>query len=172
MQKTLSILVDDTPGVLARIGGLFYRRGYNITSLSVGQTESPGKSRFTVTFEGDEATAEQIRKQAQKLINVIKTSEHGPDNSEIREYALIKVSFNESNKTEIHHLVEFYKGKIIDIFDGAAIIEITEEDYRIDKFMNRLSHYGIIESLRTGKVVMFRGSKSINSSRNRQRSSE
>lgn len=165
MQRMLSILVEDTPGVLARIGGLFYRRGYNITSLSVGQTEIPGKSRFTITFQGDEAIAEQIRKQAQKLINVIRTSEHTYQNSELREYALIKVNFTEENKTEIYHLVDFFKGKIIDIYESVAIIEISEEEYRIDKLMDRLSSYGIIESLRTGKVVMFRGKRSISSAK-------
>ncbi len=161
MQRMLSVLVDDKPGVLSRIGGLFYRRGYNITSLTVGQTEIPGKSRFTVTFEGDEAIAEQIRKQAQKLINVIKISEHTVKNSEIREYALIKVGFTEENKTEVYHLVDFYKAKIIDILDGAAIIEITEEEGRIDKLIERLSHYQILELVRTGKVAMFRGKKTI-----------
>lgn len=162
MQRMLSVLVDDRPGVLSRIGGLFYRRGYNITSLTVGQTEIPGKSRFTVTFEGDEAVAEQIRKQAQKLVDVLKISEHTADNSEIREYALIKVNFSEENKTEIYHLVDFYKAEIIDILDGAAIIEITEEESRVDKFIAKLSHYHILELLRTGKVVMFRGKRTIN----------
>jgi len=161
MQKSISILVEDKPGVLMRIAGLFYRRGFNIDALSVGSTEIPGKSRFTITVNGDEAVLEQVRKQVQKLLNVHRAAEHDSKNSELREYALIKIHFTESTKTEIIHLVDFYRGRVIDIFDGAAIIEIAEEESRIDAFIERLVPYGIIESVRTGKVSMCRGKRSL-----------
>jgi acetolactate synthase-1/3 small subunit len=161
MQKVISILVEDKPGVLMRIAGLFYRRGFNIDALSVGSTEIPGKSRFTITVNGDEAVLEQVRKQVQKLLNVHRTAEHDSKNSQLREYALIKINFTENTKTEIIHLVDFFRGRVIDIFDGAAIIEIAEEESRIDAFIERLIPYGIVESLRTGKVSMYRGKKSL-----------
>jgi acetolactate synthase-1/3 small subunit len=162
MQKIISILVEDKPGVLMRIAGLFYRRGFNIDALSVGSTETSGKSRFTITVNGDEAQLEQVRKQVHKLLSVHRTAEHDSKSSELREYALIKINFSESTKTEISHLVDFFRGRIIDIFEGAAIIEIAEEESRIDALLERLTPYGVIESLRTGKVSMYRGKKSLN----------
>jgi acetolactate synthase-1/3 small subunit len=162
MLKVISILVEDKPGVLMRIAGLFFRRGFNIDALSVGSTEIPGKSRFTITVNGDEAVLEQVRKQVQKLVNVHRTAEHDSTNSQLREYALIKIEFTEKTKTEIFHLVDFFGGRIIDIFEGAAIVEIADEKPRIDTLFERLAPYGIIESLRTGQVSMFRGKRSIN----------
>lgn len=162
MQKIISILVEDRPGVLMRIAGLFFRRGFNIEALSVGSTEIEGKSRFTITVDGDEAVLEQVRKQVQKLLYVHRTAEHDHKNSQLREYALIKVQFSNKIKTEVFHLVEFFGGKVLDIYDETAIIEIAEEESRIDMLFERLEPYGIIESLRTGKVSMFRGTRSIN----------
>lgn len=162
MQKIISILVEDKPGVLMRIAGLFFRRGFNIDALSVGSTEMAGKSRFTITVNGDEAVLEQVRKQVQKLLNVHRTAEHDSHNSLLREYALIKIKFTDQTRTEILHLVDFFGGRLIDIFEETAIIEISEEESRIDTLFKRLETYGIIESLRTGKVSMFRGKRSIN----------
>ena len=162
MQKIISILVEDKPGVLMRIAGLFFRRGFNIDALSVGSTEMAGKSRFTITVNGDEAVLEQVRKQVQKLLNVHRTAEHDSQNSLLREYALIKIKFTDKTRTEILHLVDFFGGRLIDIFEETAIIEISEEESRIDTLFSRLEAYGIIESLRTGKVSMFRGKRSIN----------
>jgi acetolactate synthase-1/3 small subunit len=165
VQKIISILVEDKPGVLMRIAGLFFRRGFNIEALSVGSTETPGKSRFTITVDGDEAVLEQVRKQVQKLLNVHRTAEHDHKNSQLREYALIKINFSKKIKTEVLHLVEFFGGRVIDIYDDVAIVEIAEEESRIDMLFERLEPYGIIESLRTGKVSMFRGKRSINPQR-------
>jgi len=162
MQKIISILVEDKPGVLMRIAGLFFRRGFNIDALSVGNTEISGKSRFTITVNGDEAVLEQVRKQVQKLVNVHRTAEHDTENSQLREYALIKIQFTEGTRTEILHLVDFFGGRVIDIFEGTAIVEIAEEQSRIDLLFSRLESYGILESLRTGKVSMFRGKRSLN----------
>jgi acetolactate synthase-1/3 small subunit len=161
VQKIISILVEDKPGVLMRIAGLFYRRGFNIDALSVGRTETAGKSRFTITVNGDEAVLEQVRKQVQKLLNVHRTAEHDSVNSQLREYALIKINFTENTKTEIFHLVDFFRGRVIDIYEGTAIIEIAEEESRVDTLMERLAPYGIVESLRTGKVSMYRGRRSL-----------
>jgi acetolactate synthase-1/3 small subunit len=161
VQKIISILVEDKPGVLMRIAGLFYRRGFNIDALSVGSTETAGKSRFTITVNGDEAVLEQVRKQVQKLLNVHRTAEHDSKNSQLREYALIKINFTENTKTEIFHLVDFFRGRVIDIYEGTAIVEIAEEESRVNTLMERLAPYGIVESLRTGKVSMYRGRRSL-----------
>ena len=162
MQKIISILVEDKPGVLMRIAGLFFRRGFNIDALSVGNIETPGMSRFTITVNGDEAVLEQVRKQVQKLLNVHRTTEHDSKNSCLREYALVKIGIDEKTRMEVFHMVDFFGAKVIDIFEGMAIIEIADEEPRVNLLIERLAPYGIIESLRTGKVSIFRGKRSIN----------
>lgn len=161
MKKTFAVLVENKPGVLARISGLFSRRGFNIDSLVVGTTEKPDISRMTIVVEGDDRILEQVRKQLNKLINVIKISYLLPDQSVERELALIKVSANSNNRSEIMQIVDVFRASIIDVQKNSLIIEITGNSEKINAMEQLLRQYGIKEMMRTGKVAMSRGAKVI-----------
>lgn len=161
LKKTFAVLVENKPGVLARISGLFSRRGFNIDSLVVGTTEKPDISRMTIVVEGDDRILEQVRKQLNKLINVIKISYLLPDQSVERELALIKVSANSNNRSEIMQIVDVFRASIIDVQKNSLIIEITGNSEKINAMEQLLRQYGIKEMMRTGKVAMSRGAKVI-----------
>ncbi|MFQ6055863.1 MAG: acetolactate synthase small subunit [Methanosarcinales archaeon] len=161
MKKTLAVLVENKPGVLARVSGLFSRRGFNIDSLVVGTTEKPDISRMTIVVDGDDRILEQVRKQLNKLINVIKISDLLPDQSVERELALIKVSANSNNRSEIMQIVDVFRASIIDVQKNSLIIEITGDSEKINAMEQLLRQYGIKEMMRTGKVAMSRGAKVI-----------
>ena len=158
MRHTISILTDDTPGVLTRISSLFSRRGFNIESLSVGHTERPGKSRFTIVVEGDEKVLEQIRKQLQKLVHVIKAWGISREESIEREHALFKIQMNEKQRGEILQIITAVQARIVDSSDRTWILEVTGDTGTIDNAFNLFKHYKIIESIRTGKISLERGS--------------
>ncbi|MGB9857143.1 MAG: acetolactate synthase small subunit [Dictyoglomaceae bacterium] len=157
MKHTLSILVENKPGVLARIAGLFSRRGYNIESLAVNTTESPELSRITLVVEGDEKVLEQITKQLYKLIVVLKVNDFTDTPVVERELALIRVSSDSNNRRAIIDLVEIFRASIVDVSEKELIIEITGDSEKIDAFEKNLEPYGIKEMVRTGKIVMARG---------------
>lgn len=159
MKHTLSILVENKPGVLVRVVSLFSRRGYNIESLSVGPTENEAFSRITTVVEGDEHVIEQISKQLYKLIDVLKVSDMSAEDSVERELALIKVTADASNRSEIMQIVDIFRAKIVDVGKKSMMIEITGDMEKIGALSELLRPFGIKELVRTGKIAMVRGTK-------------
>lgn len=160
--NTLSVLVQNNPGVLARIAGLFARRGYNIQSLSVGPTEQDGYSRMTiVALTPDEAAAEQITKQLHKLVEVIKIIEMEKGKTVRRELVLVKVRADASNRVEVISLAETFRGKVIDVAADSVTIEVTGKYGKIQAFLEMVAPYGIKELVQSGCVALSRGAKTI-----------
>jgi acetolactate synthase I/III small subunit len=157
MKHTISVMVENKPGVLARVAGLFSRRGYNIESLAVGTTEIESVSRMTIVASGDDLVLEQIIKQLYKLIDVIKVFDIPQDVSVERELVLIKVSCNEKTRSEIIEIVDIFRGRIVDVSDGAVTIEMTGEENKVDGIEKLLKKFGIKELVRTGKIALQRG---------------
>ena len=157
MKHTLSVLVENKPGVLARVAGLFSRRGFNIDSLAVGVTERPEVSRITVVVDVEEHSLEQVYKQLNKLINVIKVIDLPDDNSVQRELVLFKVKANPSTRAEIIEIVDIFRGKIVDVGRGTLTIEVTGQGSKLGAMEELLKPYGIAEIVRTGVVALARG---------------
>lgn len=161
MKHTIAVVVENKSGVLTRIAGLFSRRSFNIESLSVGATDNPDYSRMTLSVQGDEVVLEQVIKQLSKLINVIRVSELEPHESIERELAIIKVSADKANRSEIMQLVSVFRAKIIDVSARSMIIEVTGDEQKVDALVLLLRQFGIKELARTGKVSMIRGTRVI-----------
>ncbi|NPD72702.1 acetolactate synthase small subunit [Oceanispirochaeta sp. M1] len=157
MKHTISILCDDVPGVMTRISGLFSRRGFNIESLSVGTTDKPGKSRFTIVVNGDDTVLEQVRKQLQKLINVINVWDYSEEAIVSREHALLKLKASRSNRSELLQLVSSIQARIIDSSGDIWTLEITGDTDDVSSFIDLFKHYEIVETIRTGKIALKRG---------------
>lgn len=153
----LSVLVENQAGVLSKISGLFTRRGYNIDSLSVGETEDPEISRMTITLRGDRQTVEQIVKQLNKLIDVIKVIELDPAESVSRELLMIRVKSSLETRADIIGISEIFKAKIIDVANESLILELTGDSDKIGAFTEILKPYGILEYNRTGLTALMRG---------------
>jgi acetolactate synthase-1/3 small subunit len=160
-KHTLSILVENQAGVLSRVAGLFSRRGFNIDSLAVGVTEKPDISRMTIVVNGDDYTVEQVTKQLNKLIDVIKIRRLNPVDSVNRELALIKVKANSEARAEIIQIVNIFRANIIDVSAETLTIEMTGTDNKIAAFEDMLRPFGIKEMARTGVIALERGSQSI-----------
>lgn len=158
MQHTITVLVENKPGVLARVSGLFARRGFNIESLAVSITDDPTVSRMTIVVTGDDSTLDQINKQTYKLIDAIKVIDYSDIPIVERELALIKVNAGVSERAAIMQIVDIFQGKIIDISDTSFTIEVTGGIDKVDAIENLLRPYGIMEVVRTGKIAMARGS--------------
>ena len=159
MKHTLSVLVANEAGVLARIAILFRRRGFNIDSLSVGRTERDDVSRITLVVEGDARTLEQVTKQLHKLVVVYKISDLTTDSTVSRGLALIKVNANANDRSEIMQIVDIFRGKIVDVAKDSVIVEVTGDEGKVSAIEELLRPFGIVELVRTGKVAMGRGSK-------------
>ncbi len=157
MRHTISILVENEFGVLARIAGLFSGRGFNIESLTVAETLDPTVSRITLMTHGDDQVVEQIEKQLNKLISVIKVSDFGDSPHVEREMALIKVSADEKTRAEVMNIVDIFRGKVIDVGAQSYILEVTGDEGKIQALLELLRPLGIKEIVRTGKVAMHRG---------------
>ena len=157
----LSVLVENHPGVLSRVSGLFSRRGFNIDSLAVGITEVPEVSRITIVVDGDEYTVEQVSKQLNKLVDVIKIKHLENDNSVSRELCLIKVNATEKNRSEIIQIVEIFRAKIVDVSRTNLGIELSGAQEKIDALIDLLKTFGIKEIVRTGTIAMERGNRQI-----------
>lgn len=158
MKHLISALVENKPGVLVRIAGLFSRRGFNIESLSVGPTESDDISRMTIVLDvKEEHSIEQINKQLNKLINVIKIQELEEDNSLQRELIMIKVKADAKIRPEIIEIVDIFRAKIIDVARNKLTIEVTGTDEKLEAIEDLLKPYGILELVRTGKIALGRG---------------
>ncbi|ADZ84556.1 acetolactate synthase small subunit [Cellulosilyticum sp. ST5] len=160
-RHVLSVLVENHSGVLSRISGLFSRRGYNIDSLSVGETEDPKVSRMTIVADADEYTLEQIKKQLNKLVDVIKIIELKEENSIYRELAMIKIKASKANRAEIIEIANIFRAHIVDVSNDALIIEATGDQGKISALSNMLEPYGIKEVIRTGLTALQRGEKEL-----------
>ena len=160
MKHTLAVLVENHPGVLSKVAGLFSRRGFNIDSLAVGITEDPGISRMTIVVDGDEYIIEQVSKQLNKLIYIIKVIDISQE-SVIRELALIKVNAPSTIRNEIIEIVNIFRAKVLDINKNAMTIEITGDSNKITALQDMLKPFGIQEMVRTGAIAIDRGSKAI-----------
>ncbi len=162
-QKTIviSTLVENKPGVLHSVSNMFRRRGYNIESITVGQTEQKGVARMTIAVRGDEKTLEQIEKQMNKLIDVIKVNTLEAENSVTRELALIKINVPDvKSRSDIINCVEVFRGRVVDVAPESLMVEITGTPDKIDAFLNLMRGYGINEMARTGLTALARGIKS------------
>ncbi|NLT19789.1 MAG: acetolactate synthase small subunit [Syntrophomonadaceae bacterium] len=159
MKHTLSVTVENRPGVLTRVATLFRRRGYNIESLTVGATENPSISRMTIVVEGDDRIIEQVSKQLYKLVDVIKIVDMTEERFVERELVLIKVKADNNVRAEIVQIVDIFRARIVDIGRNTLIIEATGDSRKIDAIEDSLKPFGIIELVRTGKVAMVRGGK-------------
>ncbi|MFH1258968.1 MAG: acetolactate synthase small subunit [Elusimicrobiota bacterium] len=157
MRHTISVLVENHFGVLARISGLFSARGFNIDSLAVGETEDPGISRMTIVVRGDEKILEQVEKQLNKLIDVIKVSDFSQSKHLERDLALIKVKTDKSTRPELLQIVDIFRAKIVDVSADSVIVEITGDEEKIEALLNMVKPFGIKEMIRTGIVAMARG---------------
>ncbi len=157
MRHTLTVLVENNPGVLARVAGLFSRRGFNIDSLSVGRTERPDVSRMTIVVEGDHNVLEQVTKQLHKLVDVIKISDITPEEYVDRELVLLKVNCDPSRRGEIMQIADIFRARIVDLGRKTITLECTGNEGKINAFEESLRQYGIKELVRTGKVAMLRG---------------
>jgi len=161
---TLSILVENRAGVLSRVTGLFSRRGFNIESLAVGTCEEPGMSRITIVCIGDDAQIEQVMKQLNKLIDVIKVSDLTDNERVERELAMIKVTADSgATRSEIMQIAQIFRAQIIDMGTKTIVLQITGNTEKIDALETLLRQYGVKELIRTGKIGMLRGSKTVKS---------
>ena len=159
MKHTISVLVNNRPGVLARTAGLFARRGFNIDSLAVSTTQDPNTSRMTIVVDGPDAVLEQISKQLYKLLDVIKVLDHQDESVITRELALVKVDADPNVRGEIMQTVAIFRANIVDVSDRTFTIEVTGGAEKIDALVNLLQKYGIREMMRTGRIVLSRGAR-------------
>jgi acetolactate synthase I/III small subunit len=158
---TISVLVEDRPGVLARIAGLFSRRGFNIDSLAVGPTEDPGRSRMTIVVDCADNPLEQVTKQLNKLVHVLKIVELEPQRAVERELVLVKVKADPAVRYQIVELAEMFRAKVVDVAPEALTIEATGSPAKVAAMLELLDPYGIRELVRTGRVALTRGAKGI-----------
>jgi acetolactate synthase-1/3 small subunit len=161
MSHVLSLLVEDKPGLLTRVAGLFARRGFNIESLAVGKSEIPGLSRITVVVDVEELPLEQVTKQLNKLVNVIKIVELDPATSVTREHMLIKVRVDNTTRSQVLEAVTLFRARVVDVSTDALVIETTGDSGKIQAFLRILEPYGIKELAQSGLLAIGRGGKSI-----------
>ncbi|MDQ1274708.1 MAG: acetolactate synthase small subunit [Euryarchaeota archaeon] len=161
MKHTLAVLVENKSGVLSRVASLFSRRGYNIDSLAVGVTEDPDISRITIVVHGDDHVLEQVTKQLNKLIDVIKVSDIGSDDAVERELALIKVAADVDTRAEVMQIANIFRARIVDVAPKSVTVEVTGDEGKIQAIEKLLRQFGIKEMVRTGKIAMVRGSKKV-----------
>jgi acetolactate synthase-1/3 small subunit len=160
-KHTLSVLVENRPGVLTRVAALFARRGFNIHSLAVGPTEHPEVSRITVVVDVEELPLEQVTKQLNKLVNVIKIVELEPSASVQRELLLVKVRADLQNRSHVLETVQLFRAKVVDVAPDAVTIEVTGSPDKLEAFLRVLEPFGIRELVQSGLVAVGRGSRSI-----------
>ncbi len=156
MRHTISVLVENKFGVLTRVAGLFSGRGYNIDSLNVAPTHQANTSRMTIVTRGDDATLDQIVKQLSKLVNVIEVHDFRQAEFIDRELVLVRVAVNAKARAEIMQMTDIFRAKIVDVQPKSLTIEITGDDSKIEKFLRLMSHFGVLELSRTGKIALAR----------------
>jgi acetolactate synthase I/III small subunit len=156
-KHVLSILVEDKPGVLTRIAGLFARRGFNIDTLTVGPTDDEGTSRITLTLDGAMHPIDQVTKQLHKLINVLKIRDLEPGDTVARELALFKVAADGAQRAEVLQVCEIFRGKVVDVGRRSVTIEVTGTTDKVDAFERMVRPFGLVEMMRTGEIAIARG---------------
>jgi acetolactate synthase-1/3 small subunit len=156
MRHTLSVLVENRFGVLTRVAGMFSGRGFNIDTLNVAPTLDPSMSRMTIVVRGDDKTLEQVVKQTEKLVDVIKVDDFRDDEFVDRELVLMRVSVNEKTRSEVLQICDVFRAKIVDVRLDKLLIEITGNEGKVAKFISLMEHFGIAEITRTGKVALKR----------------
>ena len=161
MQRVFSLLVDNNPGVLSRVSGLFSRRGYSIDSITAGVTADPRFTRITIVASGDELILSQIEKQVRKLEDVIEIKVLDPDDSVYRELIMVKVRANKTERTEIISVADIFRAKIVDVEKDSLMVELTGTGSKVDAFLELLEGYEILELARTGITGLQRGIKHV-----------
>ena len=154
MRHTISVLVENKFGVLTRVAGLFSGRGYNIDSLNVAPTHDGGLSRMTIVTHGDEATVEQIVKQLNKLPDVLKVQDFSDGEYVDRELVLVKVNVDSKSRAEVMQITDIFRAKIVDVQPKSLTIEITGNDSKVEKFLDLMNTFGVLELTRTGQVAL------------------
>jgi acetolactate synthase-1/3 small subunit len=156
MRHTISVLVENKFGVLTRVAGLFSGRGYNIDTLNVGPTQDPAVSRMTIITHGDEATLEQIIKQLNKLPDVLKVVNFGEGEYVDRELVLVKVTVGSQSRAEVMQITDIFRAKIVDVQPVSLTIEVTGNESKVEKFVDLMQSFGVLELTRTGKIAVSR----------------
>jgi len=156
MRHTISVLVENKFGVLTRIAGLFSGRGYNIDTLNVGPTQDPNTSRMTIVTRGDDATLDQIVKQLNKLVDVLKVHDFREGECVDRELILVKVAVDAHSRSEVMQITDVFRAKIVDVQPKSLTIEITGNESKIEKFLSLMQTFGVLDLTRTGKVALAR----------------
>ncbi len=159
MKHTISVLVENQPGVLARIAGLFSARGYNITSLAVGETDISDISRMTIVVDGDNRILEQITKQLNKLVDTLKVNDFTREKYIARDLALIKVNCDMKRRPELLEMVKVFHGKVVDLSPKSVVIEVVGTEDKLKAIIGNLKPFGIMEMSRTGTIAISRGKK-------------
>ena len=154
MRHTISVLVENKFGVLTRVAGLFSGRGYNIDTLNVAPTSDPDTSRMTIVTRGDDATLEQIVKQLQKLVNVLKVQDYRANEYIDRELVMVKVAVDSKARAEVMQITDIFRAKIVDVQPKSLTIEVTGNESKVEKFLTLMKTFGILELTRTGKVAL------------------
>ncbi len=154
MRHTISVLVENKFGALTRIAGLFSGRGYNIDTLNVAPTQDPSASRMTIVTRGDDATLEQIVKQLNKLVDVLKVIDFRDGEYVDRELALVKVTVDSKSRAEVMQITDIFRAKIVDVQPKSVTVEITGSEDKVEKFIDLMRAFGIVDLTRTGKVAM------------------
>lgn len=162
MRHVLSALVQNVPGVLSHISGMLASRGYNIDSLAVGETEDPQLSRMTFVVVGDDRVLEQVRKQLEKIITVVRVDDVSSRDHVERDLMLIKVSAPHGKRSEIRELADIFRGRIVDVAPEMVMVEISGQERKIESFIELMRPFGIIELARTGRIAMTRGGSGAN----------
>jgi acetolactate synthase-1/3 small subunit len=159
MRHVLSALVHNQPGVLAHISGMLASRGFNIDSLAVGETEDPNLSRMTFVVKGDDAVLEQVRKQLDKIVSVVKVQDISGEDFVERDLMLLSVQAPAAKRLEISLLVEMFHARVVDIAAESMMVEISGQENKIEAFIDLMRPYGILELARTGRIALVRGSR-------------
>ncbi len=160
MHHVVSALVQNVPGVLSHISGMLASRGYNIDSLAVGETDDPHLSRMTFVVVGDDSVLEQVRKQLEKIVTVVRVDDVGSVEHVERDLMLIKVSTKSRTRSEIRELADIFRGRIVDVAPEMVMIEMAGEETKLEAFIEMMRPFGIIELVRTGRIAMVRGRNS------------
>ena len=159
MRHVLSALVQNVPGVLSHISGMLASRGYNIDSLAVGETETPHLSRMTFVVVGDDDVLEQLRKQLEKVVTVVRVDDVSSQEHVERDLMLLRVKASPGTRSEISELTDIFRGRIVDVAHDVVMIEISGQEKKIEAFIEMMRPFGIIELVRTGRIAMVRGNQ-------------
>jgi len=154
MRHTISVLVENTFGVLTRVAGMFSGRGYNIDSLNVAPTHDPERSRMTIVTRGDDATVEQIVRQLYKLVNVLEITDFREHEYIDRELVMVKVKASAKNRSEVMQITDIFRAKIVDVQPKTMTIEVTGNENKVNKFIGLMDNFGVVDLTRTGKVAL------------------